>query len=236
MKAIEEGNPERARQIANDHLNPSQRNAINQMANAAQLAQKSGDESIEGVRQTLAQLPSDDDRLKLLLQLANSSQKDNPKLAVKLLTEAQKYIAPRATSYQQFDDQIRLAEAFAPLDVSRSFEVLEPGITQLNELLPAAALLSGFEINIFRDGELPLRDGSRLSNTVSQYAEAVADLAKRDFDRAQNTADRFQLAEARILARLAITRGILGGEAVSDNIRFGNRGFGPNAPFRRQMQ
>jgi hypothetical protein len=234
MKAIEEGNPDRARQIANDHLNPAQRNAINQMVNAAQLAQKSGDDSIEGIRQALAQLPTDEERLKLLLQLANSSQKDNPKLAVKFLTEAQKYVAPRAASYQQFDDQIKLAQAFAPLDVTHSFEVLEPGINQLNELLPAAALLSGFEINIFREGELPLREGSRLSNTISQYAEVLADLAKRDFDRAQNMADRFQLAEARILARLAISRSILGGEAVSDNNRFGNRGFGPNAPFWRQ--
>ncbi len=234
MKAIDEGNPDRARQIANDHLNPAQRNTVIQMANAAQLAQKSGDDSIEGVRQTLAQLPSDDERVKMLVQLANSTQKDNPKLAIKFLLEAQKFVATRATSYQQFDAQIKVAQAFAPLDPARSFEALEPGINQLNELLSAAALLSGFELNIFRDGELPLRDGSRLGNTIAQYADELADLAKYDFDRAQNTADRFQLTEARILTRLAIARGVLGGEAINENNnRFGNRGFGPNAPFRR---
>ncbi len=235
MMALEEGNPDRAKQIANDHLNPSQRTTILQMVNAAQLAQKSGDESIEGVRQMLIQLPSDDERVKLLLQLANSTQKDNPKLAIAFLNEAQKYVATRATSYQQFDSQIKIAQAFAKLDPSRSFEALEPGINQLNELLPAAALLSGFELNIFRDGELPLQDGSRLSNTVNQIAEEIAALAKNDFDRAQITADKFQLTEARILTRLAIARGVLGGQALpSNNNRFGNRGFGPNAPFRRQ--
>lgn len=237
MTALDEGNPDRARQIANDHLNPSQRATVLQMANAAQLAQKSGDESIEGVRQMLAQLPSDEERVKLLLQVASSTQKDNPKLAISFLTEAQKYVATRAISYQQFDAQIKLAQAFASLDTARSFEALEPGINQLNELLPAAALLSGFELNIFRDGELPLQEGSRLSNTINQIAEEIASLAKSDFDRAQTTADKFQLAEARILTRLAIARSLLGGQTIANNNgRFGNRGFGGNAPFRRPQE
>lgn len=235
MKALDEGNVDRARQIANDHLNPAQRNSVLQMVNAAQLAQKSGDDSIEGVRQMLAQLPSDEERVKLLLQLANTAQKDNPKLAIQFLNEAQKLVATRASNYQQFDAQLKVAQAFAALDPSRSFEALEPGINQLNELLPAAALLSGFELNIFREGELPLQDGSRLSNTVNQFAEMLATLASSDFERAQNTADRFQLTEARIVSRLAIVRGVLGGQAVnSNNNRFGNRGFGANPQFRRQ--
>jgi hypothetical protein len=38
--------------------------------------------------------------------------------------------------------------------------VLEPGITQLNELLAAAQVLNGFEVEVYRDGELPLQGGS----------------------------------------------------------------------------
>jgi hypothetical protein len=235
IKALEEGNADRARQIANDHLNPAQRGPLLQRIETQQLARKTGDEAIEGIRQALTRLPTDEERLRMLLQLAASAQKDNAKLALQILSEAQRLVSGRLTSYQQFEGQLQVAKAFAALDPARSFEVLEPGISQLNELFPAAALLSGFEVNIFRDGELPLQDGSRLSRMVNQYAEELASLAKHDFDRAQMTADRFQLLEARIFTRLAIARGVLGGQPANTN-RFGNRDFSPNMPFTRRQQ
>jgi hypothetical protein len=234
-KALDEGNPDRAKQIATEHLSPAQRGNILQMVEAQQLALKSSDDAMESIRQALGRLSSDEDRIRLLLQLARTNEKSNPKLALQILTEAQKLVSGRVTSYQQFDNQLQVAKAFATVDAARSFEILDPGITQLNELLPAAALLSGFELNIFRDGELPLQDGSRLSGTVNQYAEELAQLAKNDFERAQLTAEKFQLLEARIFTRLAIARGVLGGQA-STNTNFGNRGFGPNAPFARRPQ
>jgi len=48
--------------------------------------------------------------------------------------------------------------------------VLEPGIMQLNELLSAAATLSGFEVNVFREGEMPLQGGSGLSRNMARYS------------------------------------------------------------------
>jgi len=38
-------------------------------------------------------------------------------------------------SYQEFADQLKVADAFASQDPKRSFELLELGIGQLNELL-----------------------------------------------------------------------------------------------------
>ena len=55
---------------------------------------------------------------------------------------------------------------------------------QLNELLSAAALLSGFEVDIFKDGELPLKRGSTLSSVITRYGEELGTLAKSDFERA----------------------------------------------------
>lgn len=237
MKALDEGNADRARQIATQHLSGSQRTTVLQMADMRQLAQKSGDEAIEGVKQALASLPSDDERVRMVLQLASATQTANPKLALQILEEGQRIVSGRATSYRQFDNQIQVARAFATLDTGRSFEVLEPGINQLNELLSAAALLSGFEVNVFRDGELPIQGGSRLTSTVSQYAEALAGLARSDFERAQAMADRFQLVEARILAKMTIARSLLGAQLVAGGENnFGNRPFGPNAPFMRREE
>jgi len=182
------------------------------------------------LRQTLASLRSDDERIDLLLLLSAMAQKNDTKLALKFLGEAQRLTNRHATNYQQFEQQLRVAQAFTALEPARSFEVLDPGIAQLNELLSAAALLSGFEVDIFKDGELPMQGGSGLGDMVAQYGQQLASLAKIDFDRAQTTANKFQLAEPRILAQLTIVRNVLGvPEAAPVNNGFGGgRGF-----FRR---
>ncbi|HEY6122488.1 MAG TPA: hypothetical protein VIV66_21210, partial [Pyrinomonadaceae bacterium] len=141
----------------------------------------------------------------------------------------------RAVGYQQFDQQLRVAEAFRELDPSRSFEVLEPGIMQLNELLAAAATLSGFEINVFRDGELPLDGRTNLSSMVTRYGEALGALAKNDFDRAQALANRFQPTEARIMARMPIVQRLLGVQNELTTPNFNYRNFGPQT-FARPSQ
>jgi hypothetical protein len=69
--------------------------------------------------------------------------------------------------------------------------------------------LSGFEINMFRDGEMALRDGNGLTRIISRYGEELAVLARSDFERAETLAGRFQVPESRIMTRLAIVQGLL---------------------------
>jgi len=230
QKALDEGNVDRARQIANDHLDSATRDAVLQKVDFQVMAQKVESENNDQLRQTLASLRSDDERIDLLLLLSAMAQKNDTKLAVKFLGEAQRLTNRHATNYQQFEQQLRVAQAFAPLEPARSFEVLDPGISQLNELLSAAALLGGFDVDIFKEGELPMQGGSGLGEMVAQYGQQLASLAKIDFDRAQTTANKFQLAEPRILAQLTIVRNVLGvPEAAPVNNGFGGgRGF-----FRR---
>ena len=77
-------------------------------------------------------------------------------------------------------------------------------------------------MNIFKDGELPLKGGGSLTGIVMRYGAELASLAKTDFELAQSITEKFQLAEPRILARLTIVRGVLGVTAVDS----GNNGFG----------
>src|SRR4029077_18389432 len=109
-------------------------------------------------------------------------------------------------NYDQFEDQLRVSRAFAAVDPAKSFEILEPGITQLNELLSAAAVLSGFEVNIFRDGEMPVMNqgGSGLNPTITRYGQELSLLSKTDFGRSETLAGRFQFTKPRIMARLSI--------------------------------
>ena len=168
---------------------------------------------------------TDDEKLSLLLQFAANLEAQNPKLSLQLLDEARALVSKKATSYGQFEAQINVAQAYATIDPAKSFETLEPGINQINELLSAASILSGFEVNIFKDGELPLRGGGSLSGLVTKYGSELAALAKLDFEKAQSMTERFQLAEPRILARLTVIRGVLGVPQTDGSSQGGFGGF-----------
>ncbi len=233
LRAIDEGNADRARQIANDHLEPGARESVLQAVEFRQASDKIDSSKMAEVRQTLAGLRSDDERIDLLVQLSGSASQNNPKLAIELLNEARQFTNRRATNYRQLEQQLRLAEAFRELEPARSFEILEPGIVQINELLTAAATLSGFELNVFQEGELPLEGRNGLSNMVTRYGQVLGLLATSDFDQSQTLANRFQLSEPRIVARLSIVRSMLGKEPV---FRSRGSGFGQNTTIRRGVQ
>lgn len=218
-RALDEGNLDRAQQIANDHLDENGRNAIAQAIDFKKMTTTVTAEKLGEIRQKLAALPSDSDRVKYLADLVVATQKDNPKLALKFAEDARAIVSKRATDYRDLDSQIRVAELFATLDPKRSFEVLEPGIAQLNELLAAAQVLNGFEVDVFREGEMPLQGGSQLGRVIGRFGQQLAALAKIDFERAQLTADRFQFSEPRLLVKLSIVQGAFGVRPTLDNDR-----------------
>ena len=230
VKALDEGNPDLARQIAADHLEGNTRDSFLQEMELQQLTKKAEGEAIDEARRLVASLPSDSQRVDMLLQLAGRTNPTNPKLALQLLEEARQVTNKRATSYEQLELQLRVADAFKDIEPERSFEIIEPGIMQLNELFAAASTLSGFEVNVFRDGEMPLQGGSGLSAMVARYGQRLGALANKDFERAQSLANRFQFAEPRIIARLAIVRGLLG---IEPAVNVGGRRLRQEAFTRR---
>jgi hypothetical protein len=217
QKAVDEGNTDRALQIATDHLDESGRNSIMQAVDFKRLTTTASAEKLNEIKQKLAALPSDSDRVKYLIDLSTATQKDNPKLALRFLDDARTLVSKRATDYKDFEDQIKVADAYAALDPKRSFELIELGIGQLNELLSAAAVLNGFEIDIYKEGELWLRGDNDLVAMVARYGQELAALSKVDFEHARMTADRFQLIEPRLNAKISIVQNILGGQSVVIN-------------------
>ncbi len=218
FKALDEGDTERARQIATDHLQNNARDTVMQRIDFRDLAKKAEGARFEEIRQTVARLQTDNEKIDLLLQVAGEAQKTNPKLANQLLEEAKQITNRRATGYENFEQQLKVAHAFAAVDPSRSFDILEPGISQLNELLAAAAVLSGFEINMFRDGEMAIQGGNGLTSMVNRYGQELAVLARSDFDRSDALAGRFQFPEPRIMTRLAIVQGLLGVKSAGPRV------------------
>ena len=215
-KALDEGDVERARQIANDHLQTNARDAVMRRIDFREMAKKAEGARFEEIRQTVARLQTEGEKIDLLVLLAGDVQKSgNQKLALQLLDEAKQLVNHRATFYDHFNQQLKVAHAFATVDPTRSFELLDPGISQLNELLSAAALLSGFEINMFHDGEMAIQGGNGLTATINRYGQELAVLARIDFERSETLSGRFQFPEPRIMTRLAIVQGLLGMKPVA---------------------
>jgi hypothetical protein len=76
-------------------------------------------------------------------------------------------------------------------------------------LLAAAVVLNGFEINMFRDGEMMMQAEGGLGSMINRFGQELAVLARSDFERSETLAGRFQFAEPRIMTRLAIVQGLL---------------------------
>ena len=233
-KAIDEGNTDRAREIANDHLQNNARDVVIQRIDFKEMSKKAEGARIDEIRQSVARLQTDNEKIALLIQVAGDVQKTNQKVALQLLEDARQIVNRRATSYEQFEQQLKVARAFSSIDPSRSFEVLDPGISQLNELLSAASVLSGFEINMFRDGEMSIQGGNGLTSTVNRFGQELAVLARTDFERSETLAGRFQFAEPRIMTRLSIVQGLLGVRPTSgQRVFFGNAGGGDSIVIRQ---
>jgi len=210
QKAIDEGNTDRALQIANDHLEGPGQEAITR---AVELKRTPDATKLKKAREMLAALPSDSARVRALISVAIATEKDNPQLAVAFLNIARDIVSKKAINYEDFENQLKVADAFAALDIKSSFDMLEWGIPQLNEILAAAAIVNGFEAEVFRDGELPLQGGSELGNMLARYGSELASLARIDFARARIAADKSQLPESRLLAKLLIVQHVLGNKA-----------------------
>jgi hypothetical protein len=219
QRAIDEGNIDKAVDIASNHLDENGRNAIMQAVDFKKLTTTASPEKLNEIKQKLAALPSDNDRVKYLIDLAKATQKDNQKLALKFMDDARTLVSKRATDYDDFGNQIKVADAYATLDPKKSFEILDAGIAHLNELLQAATVLNGFAVDIFKDGEMSMRTNDDLVGMVNRFGVELAVLAKVDFEGARGTADKFQLSEPRMNARLMIVQGILGTRPLDNGNR-----------------
>lgn len=211
IKALNDGNPEMAEQIAGRFLSEPLRNQLNQAIERQKARKVALAGNLDQMRQSLQKLRSDEERVDMLTRLAvDASSRKDEKLAIELMSEARSLINKPVQNYRQMDARLKVARAYAVIDPAAGFEIIESGIARLNDLLPAAAALSGFEVRIFKQGELPLAGNSNLHRMINAFADELEALARQDFERARQASDMFQQTEPRIIARLSVIRGALG--------------------------
>ncbi|HZG53919.1 MAG TPA: hypothetical protein VEZ40_17575 [Pyrinomonadaceae bacterium] len=218
-KALSEGNPDRARQIINQHVEAGrQREQMLKELDQQMFWRAASEGKIEQAQVFLARARSTEERVTMLLQLARAtSGKGNATAAVGFLDEAWNLIGGRAKGDSQFSTQLQLAQVYAHIASPRAFEIIEASFTHLNELVAAAAVVDGFGQAAFTEDELKWQEGYLWGALTTQANETLAALAPLDFDRALAAADRLQRPELRLPARLAVARGILSKEGARNN-------------------
>lgn len=215
-KAFNEGNPDRARQIINTHIEGArQREQMLKELDQQLFWRAVSEGKIEQAQAFLGRIKSTEERIGMLMQLARvTSEKGNKAAAVGFLDEAWNLTGGRAKGHAQFSMQLQLAQIYAPLAPARAFEIIETNAAHLNELVAAAAIVDGFGQEAFTEDELKWQEGYLWGALAMQCSETLAALAAVDFEHARSAADRLQRPELRLPARLAVARGILYKEAA----------------------
>jgi hypothetical protein len=207
------GDLQRARQVAENLPDPFQRQLVLQQAvrQSASIAANQGEYAT--ARQLAQEITPDEDRATLLAQFASGAAgAKQQQLAQDMLEEAGGLLANRAAGASVFAAQLQVAQAFAHVKPARAMPLLEHSAAQLEQVLSAALAVDAFlpYAHSFDSGELLLTNSFLSNSLIRPYAEAAAELALYDLPSARILADRLTLPEARLLAELFVARSALG--------------------------
>lgn len=207
-KAFNQGDANSARAMVEKLDDPQQRREMALNLDRQSFYRASEQQKLVEARALLSRLPSMEERVNILCQLAGSTAaKGDKATALQLLGDAQGLVGDRALSYPQLQAQIQIANAFEELDTSKSAAIVEGVIDKLNELSTAALVLNGFDIQqYFRGGEFVINGGNPLNMVAKESAQKLGSISRKEYDRARSGAERFQRPEMRVMALLQIAQ------------------------------
>ncbi|MBV8860011.1 MAG: hypothetical protein JOZ02_23975 [Acidobacteria bacterium] len=212
-KLFNAGDAERARAIATENLRGQEREQVLAYLDNAEVARAVEKGNTDDARAVVSRVKSKERRASALANLATVyAAKGDKKTAGGLLEEARGLLDRQPDNEREVEALLEVARAYALVEPAKTFELIEPLIDQANEMMSAAALLEKFGAGggTFRKGEMLLGPGmGELGATYARHVRALAELARVDFDRTRQTADRFNRDEARLMARLLIARSVL---------------------------
>jgi hypothetical protein len=229
----EGGDAERARQILENVASPQQRAQTRREMEQRTRWRAVQEGDYKEARQSVSRLKTPEDRVQALLQIAGRAVgASDTETARQVLEEARGLVESQTRGQQQFSYRLQIANAYAQFDAAASFEVVEAATSRLDNLLDAAELLDGFGQDSFKEGELRPQGGYIWNEMINQCAQALALLARTDFERAAAAAKKFRRPEARTGAQLILAQQVLNGLPAPNR----NTGFAvmPNIGYSRR--
>ncbi len=224
-KLVNEGKYDQARQLINEKTEGAERENLLKLLDKERAGKAIRDGQFDDAKKIATQTASAGERAALFAKVAQAAfAKKDKELANKALEEALA-AAPRfPESYDDMRNVAEVARVCATIAPEKAFDLLEPTMEVLNEILNASAVLEkyGRRGNTFRDGELRFSRAFGNLGAITQSGPEIGLLANANFERAQTLVGRFRRDDARLLARLVLAQGILTG-------KFGL--IGERAPF-----
>lgn len=221
--AMEKGNLEEAKTILKEHTaDKSQLRFMLDELDRQTFWKKAGENNIDEARKLAPKFRNLNEQINFLVSLAqNALGQGKKESAVEVLEEAWGLVSGPAETNLQLSAQLQLAGAYAPINPTRSFEILESSIEQVNELTAASAVVESFqEQGAFRKKEMILAGGGGMSAQYThQYIQSLAGLLPDDPDHVRTLIGRFTRPEIRVLLQSMVLQQSQGGIRAEMEIR-----------------
>ena len=216
-KALADENPEKAQEIAAKIKDKKTFQYLFESIDAALPLAKAKKGDLEEVRKMLATMSSTDERIAALAELATAlAIKGESEASKKLLEEASSMLPGRLKKQTQLESTVKVVAGYALASPEQSFVMLENSIAQMNDFINAAIMLDEFyDQGATSNDELLYNSINRQGLLhVPGAVDLMKNLAKADFERTVNLADKFSRPEIRILVRIKLAQSLLDPEAA----------------------
>jgi hypothetical protein len=177
---------------------------------------------LQEVRNILATLKTNEEKITTLSELATAvAKKGDKEAAKKILDEAGAMTAGSLKTQANLTSSLQLAAGYALADSEKAFIGVENNIAQMNELINAGIMLEEFyEQGNMQNGELLYTGMNRQGLLhVQNSVDLLKNLTMADFDRTEGLAGRFQRPEIQIFVRLKIVQALLDPEAAEREMK-----------------
>ena len=200
---------------------------VEKLANK-ELPKEQRDKVVADARRILTQTPGKDKKIVGLSALAaHVAKAGDRELAAEIMKDAQALVSPQPKTYQDFMLTWMLAMGYTESNPERAFPLLEDTIMRANDTL-AAFIKVGEFIDVagemIDEGEVQVGafGGEMVRGLTSELGMAdttLKKLAKADFKKTRDLANRFDRSEIRILAKMMILRAVLDkGKQATDTL------------------
>jgi len=165
------------------------------------------------LRALLLRVRRTEERARTMAELAVLIQKKGDhEEAVELLEDARRLIKVDFESETQTNALFALVAAYAVVEPSMAFAIIETTIGRANDQISKALLLDKIvRTGVVRNGEILLENSGIIYADLAmfRYGKAIVAMAKSDFKRTKAAVEQLARPELRLLARLSIAQALL---------------------------
>lgn len=207
------GDFERAYKIANDYKgDPETRERLIDRAARYEIQKSVLQDQLDQIYRELNDQRLEN-RIEILLSLANHTAPHDPKTSLKLLGQIRQMVDTLPPGTEQTRAHISIAVVYCLAKNDQGFAIMEVMVPKLNELIAAGAKLDGYDTKYLRSGEWNMSAGGEIGDLLTFLSHKAGYFAWYDFERAMNLAAQFERGEIRMMAQLKLAQGILSGHS-----------------------